>query len=198
MAAVRAVADGGHRLLLAQPGPGRERFTEPAVPQRLADLGRELGFSPPEHRPRAEPGAAAQAFGGPGQQRRPFGVVLGERQLGERGQAQGHVAGDAVGQAQFQRLIQQLVGLAGPALHDCQDPSLLLGTGGEPGVAGAISQLTHDPQVLQGRAGTAQGGLRGAGGERGHGCEEGFLLAAELLQAGGHLAEGAREVARDW
>jgi hypothetical protein len=40
-------ADGGHGLLLAEPGSGRERLTEPVVPQRLADLGGELGFSLP-------------------------------------------------------------------------------------------------------------------------------------------------------
>src|SRR6516165_1157327 len=34
------VPDGGHRLLLAERGPGGERLTEPAVPQRLASLSR--------------------------------------------------------------------------------------------------------------------------------------------------------------
>src|SRR5215469_9532505 len=29
------VPDGGHRLLLAERGPGGERLTEPVVPQRL-------------------------------------------------------------------------------------------------------------------------------------------------------------------
>jgi len=37
------VADGGHLLLLGEPGPGRERLAEPVVPQRLADLGCQLG-----------------------------------------------------------------------------------------------------------------------------------------------------------
>src|SRR5215212_7120198 len=33
------VSDGGHRLLLAESGPGSEHLTELVVPQLLADLG---------------------------------------------------------------------------------------------------------------------------------------------------------------
>src|SRR5215470_3894348 len=76
---VGVVADGGHRLLLTEPGPGRERLTEPVVSQRLPDLGCQLGLNPPQHRPRAKPGPAAQALGRPGQQCRSFGVAFGER-----------------------------------------------------------------------------------------------------------------------
>jgi hypothetical protein len=70
-------------------------------PQRLADLVHQLGLPLPQQYQRPQANPPAQALGCPRQQRRPFPVTLDERQLGERGQAQGHVAGAVGRQAQL-------------------------------------------------------------------------------------------------
>jgi len=41
------VPDGGHRLLLVEPRPGREYLAELLFAQRLADLGHQLGLAAP-------------------------------------------------------------------------------------------------------------------------------------------------------
>jgi len=54
------VPDGGHHLLLAEPGPGGECPAEVVVvSQHLADLGCQLGFAAPQYRPGVQPGPAA-------------------------------------------------------------------------------------------------------------------------------------------
>ena len=99
------LADGRYHLPAIEPGPGGEHLVEPVHVQRLAELGHHLGLPLPLQRPRPQADPLAQALGRPGQQRRPFPVTLNERQLGERGQAQGHVAGAVGRQAQLQPFV---------------------------------------------------------------------------------------------
>ena len=68
----------GYRRSVAEPGPGGEDLVEPAGPQRLANLGYQVGFASPQHRPRPQAYSAPQAIGRPGQQRGPLGVAFGE------------------------------------------------------------------------------------------------------------------------
>jgi len=80
---------------------GIEILVKPVRAQRLADLSHHLGFSLLLQRPRPQADTLAEALGRPRQQRGPFSLTLYERQLGERGQAQGHVAGALGRQAQL-------------------------------------------------------------------------------------------------
>src|SRR5260370_31799564 len=90
------IAGGGHRLPAAEPGAVGVYLVEPAGPQCLADLGSQICLPALRLWPDPQAGSPPQALDRPGQQRRPPGVALGERELGERGQDQGHVLG-AVG-----------------------------------------------------------------------------------------------------
>ena len=94
--------------------PAANTWSKRPAPERLPDLGHQLGLSLPQHRPRPQPGPAAQALGRPGHQRRPLGVARHERPPGERGQARGHAAGAVGRQARAQRLVQQRPGLLRP------------------------------------------------------------------------------------
>jgi hypothetical protein len=87
----------------------------------LPDLGEDLGLSLALQRPRPQADTLPKALGRPRQQRGLFTLTLDERQLGECGQAQGHVAGAVGRQAQLQRSIQQRPGLLGPTPRQGQD-----------------------------------------------------------------------------
>jgi hypothetical protein len=63
VAAGAPVADGGHRLLLAEPGASGGKLVEPVHAPCLADLGDQIGFLSPQQWPgvQADPPAQAEA-----------------------------------------------------------------------------------------------------------------------------------------
>ncbi len=91
------VSDGVYCLLPAEPGAGLGHFAEPVWACCLADLA--------DARLQAKP--SPQAFGRPGQQRRPVGVAFGEREPGERDDAQGHADGAVGLQAPGEGIVEQ-------------------------------------------------------------------------------------------
>jgi hypothetical protein len=98
-----------------EPGARGEILVKPVRAERLPDLCDKLGFPLLLQRPRPQADALAQALGRPRQPRGPVPVALDERQLGERGQAQGHVTGAVGRQAQLQPFVKERPGLLGPA-----------------------------------------------------------------------------------
>jgi hypothetical protein len=94
--ALTGVPPSGLQILqtaAARPMPERrleKSFNDWTHPERLADLGYQLGLRPPQDRPRRQAGTLAQALGRPRQQRRPLGVTFREGELGELAQAHGH------------------------------------------------------------------------------------------------------------
>jgi hypothetical protein len=99
---VLRVADGRDGLLAVEPQASGEIPVKPVRAHRLPDLSHHLGSPLPFQRPRLQADTLAKALGRPRQQRGPFSLTLHERQLGEHGQAQGHVAGVVGRQAQLQ------------------------------------------------------------------------------------------------
>jgi hypothetical protein len=57
------VTDGGHGLLLAEPGASGERLVEPVGIQCLTDLGDQLGFVSAQQRPACRPPVVAEVLG---------------------------------------------------------------------------------------------------------------------------------------
>jgi hypothetical protein len=62
VAAGAPVADGGHRLLLAEPGASGGKLVEPVHAPCLADLGDQIGFLSPQQWPGVQADPPAQAL----------------------------------------------------------------------------------------------------------------------------------------
>jgi hypothetical protein len=70
------IAGGGHCVAAVETGSGGVGLVEPVGPQRLADLGGQIGLFPAHRWPHRQAGTPPQALDRPGQQRRPLEVTL--------------------------------------------------------------------------------------------------------------------------